>query len=120
LALRERWCGYLEEQERFWRFCLQVARSKPQLCAEEVEAEAVDIMIGLVPGPGKAICYDSCKCLSMVLGESAVQIIYNYLESRYDMEMTDARSKREELRIILRRIMGEAIASILEEKLISI
>ena len=97
-----------------------MARSKPQLCAEEVEAEAIDIMIGLVPGPGKAICYDSCKYLSMVLGESVWQIIYNYLESRYDMEMTDVRSKRGELRIILRRIMGEAIASMLEKKLISI
>ena len=77
-------------------------------------------MMGLVPGPRQAICYDSYKYLSMVLGESAMQIIYNYLESRYDMEMTDVPSKRGELCIILRRIMGEAIASILEEKLISI
>lgn len=49
LSLNERWCTYVEEEERFWRICLKVARSKPHLCAEEVEAEAVDIMNGFEP-----------------------------------------------------------------------
>jgi len=46
LSLNERWCRYLEENERFWRVCIEVARSRPHLCAEEVEAEALDLMNG--------------------------------------------------------------------------
>ena len=44
MSLNERWCRYLEENERFWGVCLEVARSKPYLCAEEVEAEARDLL----------------------------------------------------------------------------
>ena len=43
--MNERWCRYLEENERFWRVCLEVA-SKPHLYAEEVEAEALGLMNG--------------------------------------------------------------------------
>jgi len=53
----ERWCRYIEEEERFWGICLEVARSKPHLCAEEVEAEAVDIMNCLNPRPDERLYY---------------------------------------------------------------
>jgi len=44
--------GYIEKgNKRFWRICLKVARSKPHLCAEAVEAEARRIMLGLRPEP---------------------------------------------------------------------
>jgi len=120
LSLKERWCWYLEEHERFWRLCLEVARSNPHLCAEDVETEAIDTMIGLRPEPRQTIHYYPHKRLSMVLGETVMQVIYNYLESRHSIEMNDIPSRREEFRIILRRIMGDPIASMLEEKLISI
>ena len=120
LNLGERWCRYLEEHERFWRVCLEVARSKPHLCAEEVETEALDIMMELRARPEQTIHYDPHTLLSLVLGRSVAEIIYNYLESRHSIEINDIPSKREEFRIILRKIMGDPIASILEKKLISI
>ena len=42
---------HLWRDERFWRICLKVARSKPYLCAEAVEAEAVSVMVGLSDRP---------------------------------------------------------------------
>lgn len=51
LSLRERWSRYLEEHERFWRICLEVARFKPHLSAEAVETEAALILFGLKPKP---------------------------------------------------------------------
>lgn len=120
MSLKERWCRYLEEQERFWRVCLGVARSKPHLCAEDVETEAIDVMIGLGPEPRQTIYYDPLRHLSMVLGETVMQVIYHYLESRHNVEMNDDALKREEFRIILRKIMGDRVTSKLEEKLISI
>ena len=56
MSLNERWCRYLEKEERFWKVCLKVARSKPHLCAEEVEAEAVNIMNGFKPEPDESPC----------------------------------------------------------------
>jgi len=53
----------------------------------------------------------------MVLGEIAMQVIYNYLESLHNVEMDYIASEREEFRIILRKIMGQRITSMLEEKL---
>jgi hypothetical protein len=120
LSLKERWFRYLEEHERFWRVCLEVARSNPHLCAEDVEAEAIDMMIGLRPEPRQTIYYDPHRRLSMVLGETVMQVICNYLQSRHNVEMNDLVSKREEFRIILGKIMGDRVTSMLEEKLISI
>ena len=117
MSLKERWFRYLEEQERFWRVCLEVARSKPHLCAEDVETEAIDIVIGLKLEPRQTIYYDPYRRLSMVLGEIAMQVIYNYLESLHNVEMDYIASEREEFRIILRKIMGQRITSMLEEKL---
>lgn len=45
-----RW-RFLEDGEEFWRMCLKVARSKPYLCAEAVESEAMLIILGLKPEP---------------------------------------------------------------------
>ena len=97
-----------------------MARSKPHLCAEDVETEAIDIMVGLEAEPGQTIYYDPLRHLSMVLGETVMQVIYNYLESRHNIELEDIPSKREEFRIILGEIMGQRITSMLEQKLISI
>jgi len=119
LNLKERWCRYLEEYERFWRVCLEVARSKPHLCAEEVEAEAVDIMMASRAGPAQVIQYDYHTFLSLVLGRSVAEIIYNYLESRHNIGRDDVPFRKEEFQIIMRQIMGNPIASILEWKLIS-
>ena len=41
----------LWRDEQFWRICLKVARSKPYLCAEAVEAEAANITVGLKDEP---------------------------------------------------------------------
>lgn len=51
MKLNEQWCKFLEEEERYWRICLEVARANPHLCAEEVELQAVDVMLGLKPEP---------------------------------------------------------------------
>jgi len=51
LDLNDRWVRYLKEDDRFWKVCLKVARAKPHLCAEEVEAEATLIVLGLRPEP---------------------------------------------------------------------
>ena len=120
MSLKERWYRYLEEQERFWRVCLGVARSKPHLRAEDVETEAIDVMIGLGPEPRQTIYHDPYRRLSTVLGETAMQAIYHYLESRHNVGTNGPALKREEFRIILRKIMGDRVTSMLEEKLISI
>lgn len=118
MNLKERWCRYLEEHERFWRVCLEVARSKPHLCAEEVEAGAVDMMMASGAGPAQVIQYDYHTFLSLVLGRSVAEIIYNYLESRHKIRRNDIPFRKEEFQITMRQIMGNPIASILEEKLI--
>jgi hypothetical protein len=63
--------------------------------------------------------YDYHTFLSLVLGRSVAQIIYNYLESRHNIGTDDVPFRKEEFQIIMRQIMGNPIASILERKLIS-
>ena len=50
-TLTDRWRRLIEEDDRFWRTCLEVAKSKPYLCAEAVESEATLIFLGLKPEP---------------------------------------------------------------------
>jgi len=50
-TLTDRWRRLLKEDDRFWGICLEVAKSKPYLCAEAVESEATLIFFGLKPKP---------------------------------------------------------------------
>ncbi|MDH5439281.1 MAG: hypothetical protein OEZ48_10085 [Candidatus Bathyarchaeota archaeon] len=50
-TLTDRWRRLIKEDDRFWRICLEVAKSKPYLCAEAVESEATLVFLGLKPNP---------------------------------------------------------------------
>jgi len=70
------WAHLKKDNSRFWRVCLKVARSKPHLCAEAVEAEARRIMFGLRPEPRRFGIWSGCflsLCSLLVFGSRSFE-----------------------------------------------
>jgi hypothetical protein len=52
MTLKEHWWRYLDEDnDQFYKICLEVARSRPHLCAEAAELEATRIILSSKPEP---------------------------------------------------------------------